>query len=584
MADLYLGNTGLQANSISPVSGSVVTINGLVISSGTIVSGQSVQTQNRFNATLSGNTAGVMAQISSGTLTLAGGNNITLSQNGNAVSIIGGAGGGGGAGLSAGTQSVSTGTVNFANSNGITFGMSGSSQITASHNGLTSQSNQALSGSNGSFTFQTATFGNLNGMSFYTSNGSLVGSYTVPSQTVQTQNMVSVNGSTGNISFATGSSLSSSSNGSTITFGLASNITTALQSAGAYLTTAAQSNHSHAFSASGGSSNFQTLNFANSNGITFSNSNGSVIASHNGLTTAMASNRGTDFVQANAAFAGTNASGTIASSGISISVAAGGGGGADGWNEGQFTNSTANSTMPILWAGNSNGSGNITMGLTGSTVTASAPSGGGGTATATLWYPYNEGVNVMGQQGNATWHFAPVPTPLNRGDGIVSFDQAVFPMLVTNATNSTGTVTVSISMGLYTKTESSLSLAHTASGSFAVTFSGTVNNSTYAGIRLATIPFNTTFEGGRYYAGIAYRSTTGGANATVSQVLVSQLNSNFSGNFGVASNRSNQWPMGLGVRSASSSGFFSSIAFSQIDGTASLVARPPSWHMRLGTA
>jgi hypothetical protein len=205
-------------------------------------------------------------------------------------------------------------------------------------------------------------------------------------------------------------------------------------------------------------------------------------------------------------------------------------------------------------------------------------------ATATLWYPYNEAVNVVGAQGNATWHFAPVPTPIDNGGGIVSVDQAVFPMQITIATNSTGTVTVSISMGLYTKNASSLSLAHSGSGSFAVTFSGTVNNSTYAGIRLATIPFNTTFDAARYYVGVAYRSTTGGANATVNQILVSQLNSNFSGVFGSASNRSYQWPLGLGVRSASSSGFFSSIAFSQLDGTASLVARPPSWHMRNGTA
>jgi fibronectin-binding autotransporter adhesin len=43
-------------------------------------------------------------------------------------------GAGGGVAISAGTQSVSTGTVNWANSNGITFGMSGSSQITASYN------------------------------------------------------------------------------------------------------------------------------------------------------------------------------------------------------------------------------------------------------------------------------------------------------------------------------------------------------------------------------------------------------------------------------------------------------------------
>ena len=53
---------------------------------------QTVQTQNLHNVTLSGNTAGAMAQISSGTMTLAGGSNITLSQAGNAVTIHGGAG------------------------------------------------------------------------------------------------------------------------------------------------------------------------------------------------------------------------------------------------------------------------------------------------------------------------------------------------------------------------------------------------------------------------------------------------------------------------------------------------------------
>ena len=36
---------------------------------------------------LAGNTAGALANISSGTLILAGGNNITLSQNGNSVTV-----------------------------------------------------------------------------------------------------------------------------------------------------------------------------------------------------------------------------------------------------------------------------------------------------------------------------------------------------------------------------------------------------------------------------------------------------------------------------------------------------------------
>lgn len=148
-----------------------------------------------YDITLAGNTTGTLALISSGTLTLAGGANITLSQNGNAVTISGNAGGGGGnfsaglsnigntlgntgtvsnqivlaggnnitlsgstaaggmtvtvsgaatapsVGLSAGTQSVNSGTVNFANSNGVSFGMSGSSQITAS---VAAQSAQTL--------------------------------------------------------------------------------------------------------------------------------------------------------------------------------------------------------------------------------------------------------------------------------------------------------------------------------------------------------------------------------------------------------------------------------------------------------
>lgn len=400
---------------------------------------------NILNATLSGNTSGALAAISSGTLTLAGGNNITLSQAGNAVTISAGAGGGGVA-QAAGTQTATSGTVNFANSNGVTFGMSGSNQITAtvktdyqtSGAYLTTAraSNDAI-GLNTAGTNITATI-NSSGFSFNAGGyaGTTSGSQsTVGSDIVMTHNTAglnlgvpkflttaqpvgaylttaaqsnqvvnSLNGSTGQISLATASSLSSSSNGSTISFGLASNITTALQSAGAYLTTAALSNHSHGnptlaltnisgttASASNGltlslsanpaggadgvnilAAGTQTANttgtvaFNNSNGITFGMSNSSVItASHNGLTTAMASNRGSDFVQANAVFNGTNASGTIASNAISISVAApGGGGGAALKGSGTYTQNTG--TVEFA---NSNG---ITFGLSNNgTMTAS---------------------------------------------------------------------------------------------------------------------------------------------------------------------------------------------------------------------
>lgn len=95
-----------------------------------------VFTQLSVGNSTGGNTSGNSGVVT-GQLVLAGGNNITLSGSTNAgsmtITISGGAGGGGGVGLSAGTQSVSTGTVAFANSNGISFGMSGSNQITASY-------------------------------------------------------------------------------------------------------------------------------------------------------------------------------------------------------------------------------------------------------------------------------------------------------------------------------------------------------------------------------------------------------------------------------------------------------------------
>jgi len=61
---------------------------------------------------------------------LAGGNNITLSQAGSAITIVGGAGGGGAA-IAAAGATITNNTVIFSNSNGVSFGGNGST-ITAS--------------------------------------------------------------------------------------------------------------------------------------------------------------------------------------------------------------------------------------------------------------------------------------------------------------------------------------------------------------------------------------------------------------------------------------------------------------------
>ena len=92
-------------------------------------------------------------------------------------------------------------------------------------------------------------------------------------------------------------------------------------------------------------------------------------------------------------------------SSLIVSVPTGGGGG-DGYNAAQFTNSTANSTMPLVWAGNSNGSGNITLGLTGSTVTGSAPSGGGAAGSPNSIFDYGfYGASTVGSVGQSSLYF-----------------------------------------------------------------------------------------------------------------------------------------------------------------------------------
>lgn len=80
-------------------------------------------------------------------------------------------------------------------------------------------------------------------------------------------------------------------------------------------------NDTHAATLSIAASEISGL-FSNANGVSFGSSNGAITASvqTNYLTTAMASNRGSDFVQATAGFAGTSASGTVASNGISVSI------------------------------------------------------------------------------------------------------------------------------------------------------------------------------------------------------------------------------------------------------------------------
>jgi hypothetical protein len=263
-------------------------------------------------------------------------------------------GGGGAITVSAGTLSGSRDSIVFSNSNGVTFGMSGST-ITGSVQTNYAASNITSGRAGAGFTTVATVGSNVagtlgtNGLNLavpaFLTTAQSPGAYLTTAmqsgastQFVQANATIAGTNVTGTIASnvislsvaAQSADANKAGTGFTSTTTAGTNVAATLGTNGlsmavpAFLTTAAQSNHSHAFATTTTTGSLIVVGTTNSNGATIGVPAYLTTAQSPGayLTTAMASNRGSDFVQATAAFAGTNASGTIASSGISVSVAA----------------------------------------------------------------------------------------------------------------------------------------------------------------------------------------------------------------------------------------------------------------------
>ncbi len=237
------------------------------------------------------------------------------------------------------------------------------------------------------------------------------------------------------------------------------------------------------FSAGTTSQNLTNLVFSNSHGVSFG-LNGSTITGSvatNYLTTAMASNRGSDFVQATAAFAGTNASGTINSTGISVSVAA------PGVASVNFSAGTTSSNLSAVTFSNSNG---VSFGL-----------GAAGVITGTV------ATNYQSQGAYLTTAMAS-----NRGSDFV---QATAAFAGTNASGTINSTGISVSVAAQSVNSVKFSAGTLSSNRTDITFSNS-NGVSFGletnGVITATIATT--------YAGTGYTTaTTAGTN------LVGTLNS-----------------------------------------------------------
>ncbi|MCX7778672.1 MAG: hypothetical protein N2259_00245 [Patescibacteria group bacterium] len=285
------GLAGIGASNTTYTSGTVVISGGNNITVGTdsgqkiIISAanQTVQTQNVHNVTLAGNTAGTLAEISSGTMTLAGGNNITLSQAGNAITILGAGGGAAGSnvlgmsnlGNTSGTSGVISGSALqfiLAGGNNITLNQSinaNSATITISAPNQSIQSYNILAaGTQTANTTGSVVFSNSHNVSFGMSNNSVITASASYSQSTAPSAIVA-----SNATFTSGSVVISGGNNVTVGTEAGQKITISVP-AGATAT-----GNFGAIAAGAQTATSGTVIFSNANNVTFGLNNQTLTAS-----------------------------------------------------------------------------------------------------------------------------------------------------------------------------------------------------------------------------------------------------------------------------------------------------------------
>lgn len=439
--------------------------------------------------------------------------------------------GGGGAAISASGNSVSSGTVVFSNSNGISFGMSGST-ITATVVPGAAAGIAAIGASSQTATSGTIVLSNSNGLTFGMSGSTrITGSHDgIRSISAGTTNVLGpsiVLSNSHNVSFG--------GNGSTIT------------ASASY----SQSTSPAAIAANGSTITNGTVVLSNSNGVSFGANGSTVTASVAAGATA------TGNLGALAAGSQTATSGSVAfidSNGISFGMSA-------------STRITASYTVPstagLISAINvsagttstnasavvfSNANG-VSFGLNGATITASASGGGGGGGwTLSTFEPApfvaNTGTAAISLSSNTSAAMMLFPMQL-AAPVAAELMGIVVSMSMTTGGASSFRQSGTLRWGLYTRptgaSSTQLNLLGSDSLSYGVTYSassisisqvtttnygpsygyGLTNSaglnisSGYTGLKLLNIGIGSTLTAGQYWFGLHHRNSSSSFNSGI---------------------------------------------------------------------
>lgn len=480
----------------------------------------------KFGISNLGNTSGTSGTVNRG-IVFAGGNNVTVSQSVNASSAT--------ITISAANQTAQTQNVHNVSLSGNTAGvmahvssgtltLAGGNNITLSQNGNAVTISGGAGGAAGSNTLGMSNLGNSVGTSGVVSGSAVQFAFAGGNNVTLSQ---SLNASSGTITISAANQTVQTQN--------VHNVSLSGNTAGTM-----------AHISSG------TLTLAGGNNITLSQ-NGNAVSIIGG-----AGGPGGGIALANSQTTYTNGTANLNVAGGAMTIAS---------TTGQSFNFSVPQTSSL------SATGMVSISTNGSTISIGAPA-----ALAYSYFNPKEGyIQVTGQQGQGSLHIQPSQIPN------ITFDRVVMPVVFTGATGSTASVTLSAWIGIYTRTQSTLSLFTSYSTSNALTHSGTANSSQNVGLKLFTMGATSSLAEGQYFIGIVSRTASGGANATISQILASQQNSNFAGLWGQAASATQQYTRGLGVYTATTAGMPNSIAISELNGTASAVLRQPFFYFVSGT-
>ena len=365
--------------------------------------------------------------------------------------------------------------------------------------------------------------------------------------------------SAGTLSSNVSSLVFSNSNG--VSFGLNGNTITATVAAGAANITVSAGTATNAVS---------SLVFSNSNNISFGLNGSTITATAASSLTNINISAGVSsnnlsalvFSNSNGVSFGLNGSTVTATANGSGIQAAGGG---------------STNTVSQLVFSNSN---NISFGLNGSTVTATAGAAG---VTVDYYNPYPFYPLVQSTYGATAANGTILLQPVYLSSA-VSFDRVMVALQYSNASNSSNSVTYSYYWGIYTDNANTLSLLSSVSTSWNISNSGTAGSySLYAGLRNLSLGLTGTLTAGEYYVGAFSRVSSNAGGMSLSNLVASNLNSNFSGIMGVSSAATNQSIKGLGIYSAATAAFPNNISFNQIFGTPSFAIKPQAFYLAYST-